>query len=293
LSLAGSVKLYIKPFTAITLWGISFVATKIVLDELSPLQLIFSRLLLGIIFLTSIIIVRKEGLTIDKRSGLFIFILSLVGVVHLAIQVTGMQFTSASNTGWIIGITPVFMSLLGIYFFKEKLSVINVAGIVIATGGLLLLISGGNLMNIDLIRNKGDFLVLGSALTWSIYSIINKKITFNYSPLLTMFYLFLFMIIIVSFFVVGESYFNAIVNLKITTSGWLIFLGVFSSGLAYLLWAESLKEMKSSSAGAFIYIEPFITVITAALLLQEPITTVIIISGVIITLGVILVNRKN
>jgi drug/metabolite transporter (DMT)-like permease len=55
----------------------------------------------------------------------------------LWIQVTGLKYTTASNTGWIIGITPVFMALLGYLFFREKLRIINIAGIAIAFFGLL------------------------------------------------------------------------------------------------------------------------------------------------------------
>jgi drug/metabolite transporter (DMT)-like permease len=60
--------------------------------------------------------------------------------------------------------------------------------------------------------------------------------------------------------------------------------------VAYVLWAQSLKEMESAKVGAFLYFEPFVTIAAAWLLLSERITLLMILSGLIITGGVILVN---
>ena len=59
--------------------------------------------------------------------------------------------------------------------------------------GLLLLFGKGEFASIDLIKNKGDLLVLGSAFTWGVYSMVNKKISLSYSPLMTILYLFIMM----------------------------------------------------------------------------------------------------
>ena len=80
-------------------------------------------------------------------------ILALIAVFHLWIQVTGLKFTTASNTGWIIGTAPVFMAILGFFFFKEKLNLVKISGIIIAAFGLLMLVGKGNPANIDTIEN--------------------------------------------------------------------------------------------------------------------------------------------
>ena len=70
----------------------------------------------------------------------------------------------------------------------------------------------------------------------------------------------------------------------------ILFLGIFCSGVGYVLWAQSLKEMDSVTVGAFLYFEPFVTVFAAWIFLSEEITFVMVLSGLIITLGVLLVN---
>jgi len=281
---------YWKPLTAVVVWGVSFIATKIALDELAPLTIIFLRLILASILLFLLAVYSKKSFAIDKRNHGGIFILALIAAFHLWIQVTGMQYTTAANTGWIIGTAPIFMAIVGFIAFKESLSPIRIFGILLAFFGLMMLISKGDFSSIDFLSNKGDFLILASAFTWSIYSAVNKKISLSYSPLLTILFLFVMMAIIISPFSINASSIQSIISLS--AKGWIVisFLGIFCSGIAYVLWAQSLKEMDSVKVGAFLYFEPFVTVFAAWLMLSEEITFMMILSGVIITVGVILVN---
>lgn len=280
-----------KPLLAVIFWGASFIATKIALAELNPQQIIFLRLILAVILLLVIAIYSNKDFSFNLKNHAFIFILSLIAVFHLWIQVTGLQFTSAVNTGWIIGLTPIFMALLGFFVFKEKLNKKKIIGIGIAFGGLWLLVSKGNFFEIGLISNKGDFLVLASSFTWSIYSAVNKKVTLNYSPLMTIFFLFLMMMILIAPFTIDKKFVDLIFHLSSNTIFSILFLGIFCSGIAYVLWSKSLKDMKSATAGSFLYLEPFVTVFCSFLFLKEEITLLIILSGLIITAGVIIVNK--
>lgn len=249
------------------------------------------RLILAIALLLIIALLQKRDFSINLKSHGYIVLLAIIAVFHLWIQVTGMKYTTASNTGWIIGTAPIFMALLGLIFFKEKLNTLKIIGIVIATLGLLLLVGKGNPANIDLIKNRGDLLILLSSFTWGIYSMVNKKISLNYSPVMTIFYLFLMMAILIVPFTIKQSTINSVINLSLT--GWfsILFLGLLCSGVAYVIWAFALREMESAKVGAYLYFEPFVTVITAWIFLNEDITLFMIFSGLIITAGVFLVNK--
>ncbi len=281
---------YWKPLAAVAFWGISFIATKIALDELAPLSIIFLRLILASILLAILAVYSNKKFDLSWKNHGSIFILALIAAFHLWIQVTGMQYTTAANTGWIIGTAPIFMAIVGYIAFKESLSPIRISGILLAFFGLLMLISKGDFSSIDLLSNKGDFLILASAFTWSVYSAVNKKISLTYSPLLTVLFLFLMMAVIISPFSISSQSIQSVIALS--TKSWIaiLFLGIFCSGVAYVLWAQALKEMDSVKVGAFLYFEPFVTVFGAWLLLNEEITFLMIFSGFIITLGVLLVN---
>ncbi len=280
------------PLLAIIFWGASFIATKYLLDELTPETIISMRLILAISLLLTIALLQKRDFSVNLKSHGYILLLAMIAVFHLWIQVTGLKFTTASNTGWIIGTAPIFMALLGLFFFKEKLNTLKITGIIIATFGLLMLVGNGNPANIDLIKNKGDLLVLASAFTWGIYSMVNKKISLNYSPVMTILYLFIMMAIIIIPFTINDGAIKSVINLS--GIGWIaiLFLGLLCSGVAYVIWAYALREMESAKVGAYLYFEPFVTVIAAWILLSEDITLFMILSGLIITAGVFLVNKE-
>lgn len=276
---------------AVIFWGASFIATKFLLEEISPETIISLRLILAIILLTVVALINKSDFTINLKNHLRIFLLAAVAVFHLWIQITGLKYTTAAKTGWIIGTAPIFIALLGFLFLKEKLNSVRIYGIMIAFIGLLLLVGNGNPLNIDLVKNTGDFLVLFSSFTWGVYSIINKKISLNYSPLLTILYLFLLMALIIIPFSFNKQAINSVIHLSFV--GWIsiLFLGLLCSGVSYVIWAYSLREMDSAKVGAYLYLEPFVTVLTAWLFLKEEITILMILSGLIIIFGVYLVNR--
>jgi len=289
----NKIFLFWKPLLAVLFWGLSFIATKIALNELNPETIILLRMLFGVSLLLIIAVFNKKDFSISFKNHAVIFLLALVAVFHLWIQITGLKFTSASNTGWIIGVTPVFMALLGFVFFKEKLTALKASGILIAFAGLLVLMSKGDIFSIGFITHKGDFLVLASAFTWSIYSILTKRIAMDYPPFMMILFLFMMMAVIIAPFVINSASIEAVIHLS--AKGWaaVVFLGIFCSGIAYVLWAQALKDIEATKVGAFLYFEPFITVFAAWFMLDETINLLTILAGLIITLGVILVNKNS
>jgi len=276
----------------VVFWGTSFVATKTLLLEIKPVTIIILRLIIASVLLTVIAISTKRNFSLNIKSHGWILILALIAVFHLWIQVTGLQYTTASNTGWIIGTAPIFMAIMGLIFYKEKITLIALSGILLAVTGLLILFGKGDITNIGFMENRGDLLVLGSAFTWGVYSTVNKKISLSYSPLMTILYLFLMMAIIIIPFNLNSETIASVVHLS--WIGWLmvLFLGLFCSGVAYVIWAQALRDMESAKVGAFLYLEPLVTVAAAGFFLKEEITLLMIFSGLLITIGVFLVNKE-
>ena len=282
---------YFLILIAVIFWGNSFIAVKIALRELAPVTIVTLRLIIAVSFLFIAGKFLRNSFAIQKKNFIGILILALIAAFHIWIQITGVNYTTAANSGWIIGTAPVFMAILGLIFFREKISFLKLLGIIVAILGLLLLVGKGDFLSISLIENKGDFLVLFSSFTWGVYSMVNKKISLSYPPLMTIFYLFLFMMLIMlPFSLSGEAIYSVI---HLSVNGWIavIFLGMFCSGISYVIWAQALRDMESARVGAFLYLEPFVTVLSAWLLLNELITPVMMLGGIIIIIGVILVNK--
>jgi len=72
----------------------------------------------------------------------------------------------------------------------------------------------------------------------------------------------------------------------------LLFLGVFVSGMAYWFWGKALKVLEASKVSMFLYLEPITTLIAAVLLLHEKVFLISAVGGIIIIIGVIIVNGQ-
>src|SRR3990172_1129953 len=129
---------------AIVLWGISFVATKAALVEISPVTLIFTRFGLGAALLVLILMLRGEALAPPRGSLASLALLGFVGVfVHQMLQAYGLTMTSAMNTGWLIGLIPILSAVLSAIFLGERMGTGKLTGLGVGFAGAVLVVTKG------------------------------------------------------------------------------------------------------------------------------------------------------
>ena len=95
-------------------WGWSFVATKIALEYVTPVEVMALRYLFGLPVLFLILLSKKIKLKFEKRDYKGIILGAIIITIHFLIQITGLRYTSATNTGWIISVTPLVMVVLAV-----------------------------------------------------------------------------------------------------------------------------------------------------------------------------------
>jgi drug/metabolite transporter (DMT)-like permease len=277
----------------VIVWGGSFVATKMAVREVAPATVVWLRFGIGLIILGAVVAARRQFALPKRKDLAYLALLGFIGITfHQWLQSTGLQTAQATATAWIVATTPVFMALLGWLVLKERLARTQAAGIGLAAFGVLLVVSHGDLASIGKgrIGTLGDFLVLLSALNWAIFSALSRRGLKTYPPTRMIFYVMGFGWLFSSvLFFIGPGLGQVT---QLTRSGWLAigFLGVFCSGLAYIFWYDALSSLPVAQVGAFVYLEPFVTVIVAALLLDEPLLWTSLLGGGMILTGVILVQ---
>jgi drug/metabolite transporter (DMT)-like permease len=291
-----NIKAIIKALFAVTVWGASFVATKISLQYIAPTVLVWIRFAMGVVILGFAVGLNKQfSLPKGKDWGYFA-LLGFLGITfHQWLQSTGLLTAQATTTAWIVTSTPIFIALLGLLILKERLTWYQVAGVILAAFGVLLVVSKGNLSTLAAARfgTPGDFLVMISAVNWAVFSTLSRPGLKKHSATLMMFYVMSFGWFFTSILFFLSSDINQITS--IPSDGWIAitFLGVFCSGIAYIFWYDALKVLPVAQTGAFLYLEPIVTVIVAALVIREPILLATLIGGIIILIGVWLVNRTS
>ena len=286
----------LKAALAVAAWGASFVATKIALRELSPVALVWSRFALGIPVLGAIVVARGQLRPIGRRDLGYFLLLGFLGITfHQWLQSNALVTSQATTTGWIIATTPLSIAILGRIFLGERLGLGGIAGILIASFGVLLVIARGDPRSIVVGRlgAPGDVLILISTLNWAVFSVLSRGGLKHHPAALMMFYVMLLGWILTTALFVAGSGFRGLGPLSPSGIAALLFLGLICSGVAYAFWYDALESLPASRVGAFLYVEPLVTVVVAAILLREGIRVGTMVGGGIILLGVWLVNRAR
>jgi drug/metabolite transporter (DMT)-like permease len=286
----------IKALFTVLFWGASFVAIKLGLKYVPPITLVWMRFAVGVVILGVAVGLRHQFSLPKPKDWLYFALLGFLGITfHQWLQSTGLETSQATTTGWIVASMPIFIAILGWLVLKEKINWLQALGILLAAFGVLLVVTHGNFSS--LVSGKfgapGDILILISAPNWAVFTILSRRGLKTYPAALMMFYVMTFGWLFSSvLFVVGRGW-ESIHNIAL--DGWLAlgFLGILCSGVAYIFWYDALKVLPVAQVGTYLYIEPVVTVIVSFLLLNEKITLAGVLGGVVILLGVWLVNRTN
>jgi drug/metabolite transporter (DMT)-like permease len=284
----------VEAFLAVVVWGVSFVLTKIALQYVQPITVVWLRFFLGVVVMGAAMLLRKQYSHLPDKEWLYLAGVGFIGIsFHQWLQSTGMVTTQATTTAWIVATVPIFMALLGWLFLKEALNLGQLAGVAVAGFGVLMVVSRGNL---DLLaRGKfgtfGDLLVLISSPNWAVFSILSRRGLKQYPATFMMFWVMLFGWLFLSILFVIQKGWLDLANLPLAGWGAILGLGIFASGFAYIFWYDALQTLSAAQTGAFVYLEPFVTAIVAVLLLDERLTLPVLVGGSMILFGVWLVNR--
>ncbi len=287
---------YIKLITAIAIWGGSFIATKIAVQDVSPVTVVWLRFLIGTIILGYFAWNQNELVLPERKDALELLWLGFLGItLHQWLQSNGLVTSEASTTAWLVSTSPIFMALLGWILLKEKLSWRTISGILLATFGVVLVVTKGDIRSVfyGKFGASGDILILISAPNWALFSVLSRPILKRFSAIKVTFFVLFFGWLLTSVqFLIGHYWME--LN-QLSTAGWasIAFLGVFCSALAYIFYNDGLKVLPASKVGVFLYLEPLFATIIAAAMLSESIMLASLAGGGLILLGVWFVNRNS
>jgi drug/metabolite transporter (DMT)-like permease len=281
---------------AVTVWGASFIATKVALQDVSPVTVVWLRFGMGVIILGIAVTARHQFALPRGKEWLYFALLGFLGIAfHQWLQSTALLTSRAGTTAWLVATTPVFMALLGWLALKEKLSWLQTGGIALATAGVLLVVSDGDpsAISFQQFGAPGDILVLVSSVNWAVFSALSRRGLKEHPATRMMFY-----VMTLGWLFSGIPFLRGNGPLEIsqlTSNGWIgvTFLGIFCSGLAYIAWYDALQALPTGQLGAFLYLEPPVAVLIAAPILNDPITLAALLGGGIILFGVWLVNSNH
>ena len=171
---------------------------------------------------------------------------------------------------------------------KEKFTLKKAIGIVLSLVGVYIVL-GGNVEG----QTAGIVISLGSVILWSIVSVYVRKISQKYHPLLITAYGMLVAVVCNLSVAVAEVAAGESVSIDARAVVALLYMGIFCTGAAHLLWNESLSMVEAGICSAFYPVQPLVSVILGILFLHENITTSFVIGCVVIVIGVLVCILKK
>jgi drug/metabolite transporter (DMT)-like permease len=287
---------FLEALFAVVVWGGSFIATKIAVGQISPTSVVWLRFAIGIPIILFAVTMRKQFAFPKGNEWWYFALLGFLGIsFHQWLQSNGLQTAQATTTAWIVSTAPAFIAILGWLALKEKLNLVQSLGIALAMVGVMVVVSKGDLSSLSAGKfgTYGDFLILISAVNWAVFSILSRRGLLHHpSTMMT------FWVMTIGWLITSVAFFankNYIDLSQLDSRGWMamIYLGVFTTGLAYIAWFDALSQLPAAQTGAFLYIEPLTSMVVAAAILNEKITPVSVLGGAVILVGIWMVNKND
>lgn len=318
------VKYHLIALFTVFVWGITFVSTKVLLADFSPLWILALRFAVGLCVLC---VLRPRRLRLAKRRHELLF--AAAGATGIAayylLENVALVFATATAVGVIVAASPLFTALLqAARGDRSALSARFLAGFAMAMAGLVIVglgstgagsegAAGGIAAtaaatvaaggpgapieatgSFDALSLLGYLLALAAALVWAVYSLLVKRIAdLGYETIASTKRTFVWGLAFIAMATAAfggplptASTFADPVNL-----GNLLFLGAIASAACFVTWGVAVKRLGAVTSTTYIYLVPAITAAASIAVLGEPLTAPIV-GGIALTIAGLVVSQR-
>lgn len=269
---------------AASIWGGMFVVVKVVVEFIPPIELVWLRYLTAVVVLIAIGCWQRVDWRVKRKDLPLIILIGLIGnAISIVTQETGTWLASAQLGSVITAATPTFMILFAWWLLKERLTWIKISSVALATIGVLMIVG---VHAIDMGKLLGAVFLMIAALTWALMSVLIKLVPRDYSAIQVTTIATATALVCLS----------PIVYIQRSTEHWhyltqptiifcLLYLGVISTAVAFVMWNRGLQLMNAASSGLFFVLQPLVGTLLGWLILGESI-------GLGFWLGVFLISAS-
>jgi len=291
--------LYLKLLLTVSVWGMAFVFTKYLIPYMAPLSIVFLRTLIGVFIM--LLLLKKRGISLRVPPNVipsFLFFGFMGVYMHQWVQAYALYTSKASTATWIIATAPVFIAILSRFMLKERLRFMKILGIGISFLGVLIVVTDGNLSLAfkQGVRTIGDLIILLTSANWALFSVISRSFLQKHRDIPQLLVIFYNMVMGLSLMIITLPFVGKLGDLLIVLSDFkllfsVLFLGVLCTGFAHAFWYDALDVLEASKVGIFMNVQPVIGMVSASIVLGEPLSLFLVLGGILILIGVYFVNR--
>ena len=275
--------------------GFNAIASRLAIDEISPMSLVSGRWL-GVLIILSIICRHQLslGLQVFKSNYKWMIVMGLCGFTTFnSLYYISAHHTVAINLGIVQSTTPAFIMIISMFWLKTRINLKQVTGLLITFIGVSIVISNGNLASLLRLKlNNGDLLLIVACIFYAIYAVgLRKRPEINDVLLMTFFSYVAFIGSLPGLIIEITQY-----SFFFPTFKGLMILSViiiFPSLLAQILFMKGVKIVGPALSGLYTNLVPIFTSVLAIIVLNEVFHIYHLISLIIIFLGIYIFDRKK
>lgn len=276
-------------------WGTSWSMTKIGLKELSAINLFLLRFSIASILFLIILKTFYQGYIIEKEDKRKLLFLGILGIsLYFYIQIVGVKYTTTINSSIIMATSPIATMILSSkVFHQEELTSNKILGAIMAFLGILLIFSGGKVLNLGRETLKGNLLIFSNSIAWAFFTVLGKPLVEKYSPFVTMAYITIYGTLVMIPLAFVSGFVPAVKEAQLST--WLaaFYLASTCSVFGFFMWYRGIKILGPTRTAMFNYLNPLTAVIIGIMFLKEPGSWHTFLGGFAILMGVYMASKAD
>ena len=278
---------------AMVIWGSDYLFAKIALREVTPLNFAAIRTVISMAVMIPFMVKSEKGWKVTWRHFGGLALLSFLGIfLNRVLWSAGLDLTTASNCALINTTSPLFALLFAFLAGRAEITLRTTLGILFALGGVFLVIEGDwKGWSLESKTFLGDLLLIGSAITWALFTFLSRRLLKEYSSLKVTAYII----------ILGTVFFLPFLpNEKaggwgaVSFWGWfsIIYVAVLGNALAYFLWMRGIKDIGPLRTMLYQYLMPVTAILFAVPFLNERLTGQQIFGALIVFAGIFLARSE-
>ncbi len=290
------IRVYVKLFGMAVFWGGTFIAGKLAAQNVGPFSAAFLRFAIASVFLL-LAAWKFEGRlpAIRSRQLLPVFLLGLTGVLaYNVFFFKGLKMVEAGRAAIIIANNPIGIALFSALIFRERLTPLRLAGILVSISGAVIVITRGSWSSLGSgVVGWGELFILGCVASWVTFSLLGKALLKEMSPLNSILYASLSGTLCLALPAWQEGLPAAWPGYTLTDWLALFYLGFFGTVLGFVWYYEGIQRIGATKAGVFINFVPISAIVFSFFILGEPLTGSLLAGTLLVLSGVYLTNRPS
>ena len=286
-------KQYIYAGISILLWSTTATVTKLLLGSINSMQILLLSSFIASIYLLIVNAIKgnlKQLKEYKLKDYLQIALIGLLGTfLYNLFLYLGISKMQASQAFIINYLWPIMTVIFACVILKEQMTFRKMIAIFLSFIGVIIVTSNGDLLNIEKNTIIGALCCIIAAISYGLFSVLNKQKNYNKYLSMMLFYMVSFIISLL-YILFSKEWFVPQVNQLIG----LLWIGVFTSATAFTSWAIALEKGETAKISNLAYITPFLSLIWTGLILKEKISIYAIVGLVVIVLGILIqLKDKN